>query len=426
MPDVVNNALGLAQYICCGRSEDFAVAYLQSIERLSHVDWKEAKSLLVAADQTNRRTKEATIADIVYTLKNEPVTTDYLVKDLSLCPGLSKEALELVDFSVATLFSVRQDITRISSRSRDISQHHSTHSTSINQQAAAGVFAAPNNTTTSAQEINTTDFPYLPQSTSNSPLPPSSGSWSSNKSNNVYKAQKQQQNKKNKPQAVHGTGIPVNSNISHAYKPVCLGLRSGSDETTESLTNEFKQWTHIKDLVVEPVRQSSHSTMFRVQYKTPVSLELQWKNPAVWPSRITASQWRGNPKLPLKPLAERIHTKRIYIGNLSSTVTLTTVKENMMKIYQKEIEDNVIQDIQVFWNQAAQDREEKMKSQNPSHVIMQSACIVLISQKGTSLAEVSLKNNSNEHYQETIRRTVRTWNGAIPRPKTSPKVNLMW
>ena len=48
MPDVANNALGLAQYICSGRSEEFAVNYLQCIERLTHADWREAKGLLIS------------------------------------------------------------------------------------------------------------------------------------------------------------------------------------------------------------------------------------------------------------------------------------------------------------------------------------------------------------------------------------------
>ena len=168
MPDVANNALGLAQYICSGRSEEFAVNYLQCIERLTHADWREAKGLLDNADQTNRRTKEATIADIVFTLKNEPITTNYLVRDLSLCPGLSKEALQLVEFSTATLFSVQQDIVRMSSRSRDIIEQEK-HK--LNQQSTQDVCAAQSN----AHDINISDFPHLIPPDNNSSLPPSAG-----------------------------------------------------------------------------------------------------------------------------------------------------------------------------------------------------------------------------------------------------------
>lgn len=333
MPDVVNNALGLAQFISSGRSEEFAVAYLQSIEGLSITDWREAKAILTTADQTNRRTKEATIADIVYTLKNESIQTNYLVRDLSLCPGLSKGALELIEYSAATLFSVRQGIEKLSSRftekTRDISQHQT--ESSVVQQSPASASIGSITTSPPLHDVNTTDFPPLNSAVySNSSLSQPNGSWKKGKSKNQYKPAKQQQ-PTNKYNSVYGTGVPVNSNISHAYKFVCLGLRSGSNETVESLTTELNKWTHIKNLVVEAVRQSAHSTMFRVQYNTPASLESQWKNPAVWPSRIIASQWRGNPKLPLKSLAERLYTKRIYVGNLPSTATLTSVKENMEK-----------------------------------------------------------------------------------------------
>ena len=55
MPDVINDALALAQFITNGRSEEQAVAYLLAIENLNIDAWRLAKRELSPEDTTNHR-----------------------------------------------------------------------------------------------------------------------------------------------------------------------------------------------------------------------------------------------------------------------------------------------------------------------------------------------------------------------------------
>ena len=87
MPDVVNDALGLTQFITKHLSATQAVTYLLSIESLGIEDWIAAKNHLPTVDKTNRRTKEVNIRDIVHVFQGESVENNFLVKNLALCPG---------------------------------------------------------------------------------------------------------------------------------------------------------------------------------------------------------------------------------------------------------------------------------------------------------------------------------------------------
>ena len=101
MPDKVNDALALAQFITNGRTEEQAVSFLLALEAVNIDSWRFAKSELGIDDRTNHRTKEQYIKQIVCHMKNEVVEDTYCLKNLALLPGCSKEAIELVFYSCA-------------------------------------------------------------------------------------------------------------------------------------------------------------------------------------------------------------------------------------------------------------------------------------------------------------------------------------
>ena len=227
-----------------------------------------------------------------------------------------------------------------------------------------------------------------------------------------------------------GNNSSASSNKSHPLKFVCIGIRTGADESVQSLTSEIERWRCVKDLKVEQVRKSYHSSTFRVQYNIPASLHGKWQDPKSWPSRISVSEWRGNPKTPIAPLKDRVYNKKIYIGNLPETSTQEIVQKNMESIYHNEMNGGpshtaTIQKIDVFWNEAGMKREKDKKSQDPSHQILKSACVVLTSYPGQPLTEISLKFDSfREH--PAIRRTIRHWRGPTPGQAHQPQTNLRW
>ena len=414
MPDIVNDCLGIAQFITNGRSEQQATAYLQTIEGLSIEDWRSCKSLLPGVDRTNRHTKESHIRDVVTYLKNEDIDDHFCVRDLSLFPGFQKSALELVDYLSATLYSVQRTIASFSiqqglatppSRSRD-NQSNNTPSNLLQQ-----------------PEFPPLEFSGFPAQT-HAPLPPP-GDWQkSNRKGKVAKQQNPTNTAKNPRKSwIHGTSTSVNSSISHQMKFVCLGVRTGANETEASLKKELEEWKYPKDLKVEAVRKSDFSSTFRVQYNAPAIHHAKWREPSVWPARMSATEWRGNPKAQLKPLAERQYTKRIYIGNLSETATTEDLTANMQYIYREEIQNKLIHSVEAHMNYAGIERARKMKAQDPMHEVMKSACIVLTSYPGCPLTDVGLKLDD---FEDKIRRTVRRWNGPIPRPKTNPATKLNW
>ena len=94
--DFVNDALGIAQFICQHLDEIQAVSYLLTIQELSIDDWIEAKSLLPGVNKTNRRTKENNISDVVDFFKNSTVEVRYLVANLTLCPGWHPACLNII------------------------------------------------------------------------------------------------------------------------------------------------------------------------------------------------------------------------------------------------------------------------------------------------------------------------------------------
>ena len=255
--------------------------------------------------------------------------------------------------------------------------------------------------------------------------PPSAWNKQNNKPLGTKPPKQDNSNQQRQPKRswIHGTSSSVNNNISHQLKFICLGVRTGADETEESLKKEIEQWKYPKDLKVEAVRKSDFSATFRVQYNSPASLYTKWQDPTVWPARMSATEWRGNPKAQLKPLPERQYTKRIYIGNLSETATTEELTANMQYIYREEIRNNIIQSVETHLNYAGMERATKMKAQNPAYEMTKSACVILTSFPGQPLTEVGLKL---DEYDEKIQRTVRRWNGPTPRQKSKPTNQLKW
>ena len=113
MTEVVNDALGLTQYLTKHLEEPQAVSYLQAIQGLDIEAWRSAKELLPGVDKTNRQLKEGHIKDIVNVFCNREVTTTYLVRDLSLCPGFDRQNLHLATYIAAAAQGVRSHSSRM-------------------------------------------------------------------------------------------------------------------------------------------------------------------------------------------------------------------------------------------------------------------------------------------------------------------------
>ena len=436
--EVVNTALGLAQYITGALNEVQAVSYLLAVESLTLEHWSTSKLLLPGVSETNRRSKEKTIEDIVHVLKNnvDGIPT-YLVGDLSVLPGLSPSAIELVTYSAASMHAV----STLVKNSRSIEAQRSSSVQEV--QPANQLQSALADTHEQASTYHIKHTPAInneQQSTSsdvtanNSSLVPSNGNWPQLAQKLPYKPKEKNQGNRIRNESlkrrefVFGSSASNNTNKKHPLRFVCLGVRSGEDETIESLTAEINRWNCTQDLKVEQVRKSYHSSTFRVQYNIAASLYEKWKDPKSWPARIIATEWKGNPKTPLKPLKERLYTKRIYLGGLPETATKQLILNNMKQIYKDEMETTggrqaSVEKIEVFMNEAGTKRERERKALNPSHRIQRSVCVVLTSHPGQPLDDTTLKLDS---YHPDIRRTVRYWRGPIPGSRKDPSIDLVW
>lgn len=424
MPEVINSALGLAQYISGCMSEEQAIAYLLAVESISLQDWKAGKQLLANADPTNRQNREGTIKDIVKCFQNDPTVDSYIVKDLSILPGLSKPALELVSYHLSTLYA----ITTITRRHIETEEERpllhkssrlSNHAQELDNNTQPEVTSTASKQTAVAhgtQVAHGTVRETPTQERDSRPPPPG---WSTVE----RRPYKRRDLSKSRKQLVQGTSKSEVTGINHPRKFVCLGVRSGPNETNVSLESELKKWNCLTDLKIEKVRETYHSSMFRVQFNIPISVQNKWREPASWPARMVVSEWRGDPKKALQPLVERVYQKRIYIGKLSEQLTTEQLTNNLKHIYQSEIQTETIHKVEVHWNEVGNKRSEQLQNQDPTIDAYKSACIVLISHPGKTLENVDLKL---EHYSPRIRRTVRHWNGRTPStvaPAMSPDLD---
>lgn len=77
---------------------------------------------------------------------------------------------------------------------------------------------------------------------------------------------------------------------------------------------------------------------------------------------------------------DRIYQKKIYIGNLSATITSEELADNLKKVYQKELSnDGPVAEIQGYHNTAAYDRQTKLQRSDMTREIRKSVCAVLTS-----------------------------------------------
>ena len=52
---------------------------------------------------------------------------------------------------------------------------------------------------------------------------------------------------------------------------------------------------------------------------------MKWQENNSWSVRMSAFQWRGNPKAEIKPLDQCVYTKKIYTGNLQQNTKISQV-----------------------------------------------------------------------------------------------------
>lgn len=104
MPVILNDALGIAQFLAKVRGEQ-AVPYLLAIETLTLDNWKAAKSELQLSQ--GHTTKEGYINAIVtHFVNTSNVENHYVVGNLGILPGLQPSALELITYTAGTLHAV--------------------------------------------------------------------------------------------------------------------------------------------------------------------------------------------------------------------------------------------------------------------------------------------------------------------------------
>ena len=158
MPDVVNDVLALAQFITNSRSEEQSVAFLLAFETLTIESWRTAKKDVGINDNTNHRTKEAFIKEVVSELKNNDSESNYCMRDLSLCPGFSTQAIELIYYSSATVYCVKKNSSGIADQRRIM--------LSLSRTTAEGNYCIPpqqqqQRDTQPVQELSPTEYPAL-------------------------------------------------------------------------------------------------------------------------------------------------------------------------------------------------------------------------------------------------------------------------
>ena len=402
--EVVNDALAIAQHITKFLEDNQAVSYLQAIEKLSIEDWKNCKVLLPSVNRLNRTWKEGHIRDIVEVFRNEEVKTSFLLRDLSLCPGFDRQAVELASFQASTIHCISH-VSRVSSR---INSHLHTNQP-VNTAASTSQHPTP---TLNAQDVGTAENTSQQHASDNRHLNTALSS-SSNWGETTRIGGKKHTNS---PRTwYYGSHTSVNQEKKLPQTSLCLAVKSGCDETVDSLKEELKQWNY-GNLEAELVTAADHYTLFRVKFNISTALKDKWKDTHPWLTRMIASLWRGNPTSVPKKSHQRTYRKNVYIGNLSPNTSLDQITNNVQRIYAEEMSANVVEKIETIINQ-----------KGTAHTMNKSVCVVLTSHPGKTLKDVSLKL---DHYPLSMRRNVRVWRGRPPWPdnheSVKPKINLNW
>ena len=421
MTDIVDDVLSIAQHITQYLTESEAVSYMLAIEGITQDVLEASKLHLPVAFQSGRRTKEGHLIDICRYFADELPKPRYLLANLSLLPGFQIDAIKLAGFVSSTVRSL------ISHSSRMIENCH------VNNQSEGNTAAPASPAVTSQQQqqsnqhaaLSHTDYPSLPSNV----LPQPISNWETQKKRPYLRQQRQNNNNKKKPERwTHGTSVTPNCQVNQQLKFICLGIRSGPAETVESVEEVLKKWTDIKDMKIDAVSRSDHRTMFRAQFMIPARLVATLQDNKSWPLRMSAAPWKGNPKKQLQPIETRIYKKKIYVGSQSEKMTQDKLKTNLKTMYADEIQAGQVEKIEVFLNEDGWKREQGMRLQNPHHVIRKSFCVIITSEPGKSLTELSLKEN---WFPTEMQRSVRLWSGQVPWPnnhpsKAQPPIELNW
>ena len=410
MTDIVNDCLGLAQFLTQSLTVEQATAYLLTIEGLSLSDWKAAKALLPeTAGTSNRTTVELTIKDIVVAFKNFDITTSFLVKNLGLIPGFQQESLALTSYIASSLWAVKHVSTSLLHQSTPCIVDRTTCRTRRN-------FLLPPLRFSTEQGGNS---PNLKQKSY-------SGAARQPAAKKVTNPDRQRQTEN---QWTEGSSKSQDNNQRPQLKSLCLAVKSGPDETEESLKLVINKWNQLRDLKVEAFSRTSQNTVFRVQFTTPAAIASKWLEAPQWPSRISVKIWKGNPKTKLDPISTRLYRKKIYVGNLNAATEMSQVESNLKQIYKSEMEeDGPIATIVAYLNKDAWDKQCQRQANDLHQNIRKSACVVMTSKPGRSLSEVDLHIGD---FEPRMRRWVRQWNGPIPLPEDNregrkPYLNLKW
>ena len=394
---IVNDCLGLTQFLTQHLDERQAIRYLCSITQLTLEQWKDSKQDLPGVDLTNRHTIEANVKDSLRVFYNDNVTTNFLVRNLGLCPGFQEFAIVSACYTQATFIGASHVASRLAGQPTA-----PPHAPLASDNTSNITLEAPQQTTPSYSTILT-----------------SSGNVN-NRSSSTTRGRGKQNVSPRQNSSVTGTGVAADSNKQHPLKFICLSVRSGSDETADTLQTELElKWKGHKGLKIEPVSKTMHSTTFRVQMTLTSAMYTMLDNSNLWPERMTVSRWKGNPRSPLQPLETREQMKKIYIGNLSKDVTKEQITSNMKYIYEQEMREGLVKKIETVINQK---RQSNQANQNEN--TRMSVCVILTSHPGKSLESIKIKKN---HFPDWIEKTVRFWRGSTPRSQENQKMqHLNW
>ena len=390
--DVVNNPLALAQHVTKFLDENQAVSYLLAIESLGIESWKSAKDFLPGVNTVNRQWKEGHIRDIVQVFCNQEVEKSFLLRDLSLLPGCDRYSIETASFIASSMYSVQTIAARIASQNPS----RMTGDLQTTQQPTAFPSLSCNNAFPK-ETGNRGNLQSTKTSISSLAAPNGHQSPTANLTNTYV--EKSNRKAPQKRTWYHGSYQSTNREKHLPLTSVCLAVKSGSNETMNSLKEELKQWNY-RDLTAEAVTITDRHTLFRVKFKVSTVLRHKWKEDTSWPTRMSVSLWRGNPASVLKPPQERQYRKCIYIGNLPPSASLDQITENVKHIYAGEIASNTVKDVEALINQ-----------EGTEHTMSKSVCVVLTSPPGQDLP---LKQ---DHYPYHLRKNVRVWRGRPPWPE---------
>ena len=393
----VNDCLGLCQHVTKHLDDQQAIRYLLSVETLTFEHWRRAKEILPGTCVTNKTTIEGNIKEIICIFRNQEVKTKYLVENLGILPGLNVQSLQLMSFVNSTLDAVKQNIVFTAEKQALVVNNITSQLSTVQSD--------------SSDTLSTEEIP-----------PKSKLTYSQQLKEGIGKRQlPNPRRNRNKPWTFGKDVASEHPNQIPQLKFVCLAVKSGPEETEETLKSEFKKWPSLRKVEVKAVSKSHMGNTFRVHFETPASMVSKWTGEATWRDRMAVKPWVGNPRQPLTPIESRVYKKKIYIGNLSENTSMDHVTANIKDIYHDEMSDNgPIAEIKAIHNEAAWQRQKELRNENVNHTMRKSACVIITSKPGQPLSQIGLKL---DEYPTWMRRAVRHWSGPEPGQERSNELS---